>query len=198
MKKNELLRASLPARDKSKIDAVPSLAFLFRVLTNLFGQHMLPSASVARDPQFQYRLCERLINENQSYSSTDVTCIGTERKFDIDGWSAARGTLIFGMIWHFSEDSCTFKSILIPTLNTRTARESAKRMCCISQNVLTENSVIASNKISIHTIKGDIEAAIALSCGLCTNVLGLARCVVHTITQSSSDVFEKEKRSRCT
>ena len=87
----------------------------------------------------------------------------------VDGWSAALGTPILGMTWHFIDDQWRMKSVPVSLLNTWTASKSAEQLRSIMNEIISDNSVIGSDKIKVHAVTSDNEATVANSYDLLTN-----------------------------
>lgn len=150
---------------------------------DIFGGRMQQSSKDAIESHFHLvysSICAILRKQCTSALTGNLT---------IDGWSAALNAPILGITWKFNDDAWRLKCIPVCMLNTGTASKSGEQVCSIVTEVLKQNLVIGSEKISIHTITSDNEASVALACDLLTNYVGSVRCVVHTLALCVNDVF---------
>ena len=110
----------------------------------------------------------------------------------IDGWSAALGTPVLGMTWHFIDEAWKLKCLPIAALDTGTACKSSEQLRAIVEEILKESSVVGSDRITVHTITSDNEPSMARAVDLLTNYVGSVRCIVHTLALCVNDVFQPD------
>lgn len=154
---------------------------------DMFGGRMLFSSKETFEsfliPTYK-SICRFLRREATSAS---VGCI------TLDGWSAALGSPVLGVTWHFVDDDWRLRCIPISALNTGTASKSGEQLRCIVNEIMSESEIIGSDAIRIHTVTSDNEASVKLACDLLTNYVGSVRCVVHTLALCVNGVFEAGK-----
>lgn len=96
-----------------------------------------------------------------------------------------------GMIWHFIDEKWLLKAFQIGTLNTGKAPKACQVVGLYHARLSYRKSVIDSNRFSIHTVKSDNGAAVALSCEMLSNFVRSVPWIVHSIALLFVEVFEE-------
>lgn len=157
---------------------------MFQGLVSIFGGRVQFSSKSPLDnyllPTYE-AACKML----RSLTSRAMTgCI------TFDGWSAALGAPILGVTWHFVDTDWRLRCIPIAALNLGDAAKKGKALCALIESVMSNNIIVGSDNIRVHTATTDNEPATALAVDLFTNYVGSVRCAAHTLALAVNDVFQ--------
>ena len=92
---------------------------------------------------------------------------------------------IFDATWKLNTAPMTLLKIV-------TASKTSEQLCAIFHSFMTDNAIVGSEKVKIHTVTSDNETSVARCVDLLTNFVGSVRCVVQTSALCVNDVIEND------
>ena len=78
----------------------------------------------------------------------------------VDGWSAALGSSISGITWHYIHGNWNLPCVPIATMNLGMASKTEQQLRCVKEQILEQNPIVGFDELRVQTAISDNEAAV--------------------------------------